>query len=482
MAYFIDIEGNQINELTIHENFIFLNIHINSGDVAKVYLNDIQIGEINSKFINYLKSNKIYIEDGDIFKIEHSQPDNSIVTLTINKEILKIKDITPKNFINTFKNIYKMRKADDIIQNISSFANINDYLKKYFDIFNLSKNLNNFFDLNYLNDLILDKKPRYLSSKIKTFNDYLNNKITLKQIDFNITDNEDQLNEAQAAFKPQTPETIFNTWARISGEYYAKDKTEAENLNIEEMTAWELLTDPDRILQPLNTSNFNAFISPDQIENYTFEATLYSDNADDDTIGLIIAYVRDEENNKNYSLALVRTNGGMPPYEGYGIVYIENNDEVILKSKQIDDHVFKNSDYKGWQESGLTRVRIIREGNIIKTYASKFGTEDILPESEILLDLNEFDSTKKFIGSKSYGYCTWSQANSTYLNPKIEGPANSEVLVLKDNNKLTVYNEISNSWLDLDLPVWRITGFPRKIFSPVTNKYYLINKDNISEI
>lgn len=39
---------------------------------------------------------------------------------------------------------------------------------------------------------------------------------------------------------------------------------------------------------PLNVSPYNGFISPEKLENYTFEATLTSPSSDNNTVGLVI--------------------------------------------------------------------------------------------------------------------------------------------------------------------------------------------------
>ncbi|HRX17137.1 MAG TPA: hypothetical protein P5123_12545, partial [Spirochaetota bacterium] len=133
-----------------------------------------------------------------------------------------------------------------------------------------------------------------------------------------IFDNADLFEEQKITYAPPTMQNVFNSWARFDGEKYFENKdTPGISTNA---AAWQLLEEPYRVLMPLNVSPYNGFLSPQHLENYTFEATVTSDDKyDNDNIGLVIAFVRID--GVNYSLTAMRTKGGMHPYSGWGVMY-----------------------------------------------------------------------------------------------------------------------------------------------------------------
>lgn len=161
---------------------------------------------------------------------------------------------------------------------------------------------------------------------------------------------------------------------------------------------------------PLNVYPYNGFVSPEKLENYTFETTLRSTNGDNDTIGLVIAFVSID--GINYTLTALQNKGGNAPNEGWGVCYGENTNYAswIIDKKSVDGNA------NGWS-SAQSGVKIERNGNIIKCYTTNWDDVDTYQASSLItLDLNSDPRLDKFKGAQSYGYVIYSQPDSTYLD------------------------------------------------------------------
>lgn len=269
-----------------------------------------------------------------------------------------------------------------------------------------------------------------------------------------------------SGYTPPSVQDIFNTWARIDGaSYYTNASTAAGGAD-----DWQLLSNPDRILMPTNISPGNGIVSPDSFDNYTFEATLTSDNSDDDTIGLIVAYYRDGSTNK--TLYLSRTKGGNAPSNGFGLVYSENGAITwTINNISVDGNV------GGWS-SAQSRVKIQRQGDIIKCYATNWNDVDNYQvTSEIVLDLNSDSRLAVFKGKKPYGYYTLSQANSTYLDVVFKGGMDASKMYDVENNVLWEY--IDGQWTNTGKTIQEDLGYVRDATNPETGITYTIKGDEV---
>ena len=279
-------------------------------------------------------------------------------------------------------------------------------------------------------------------------------------------------------FIQQSPTEIFNNWPRTERNVYYADKEAAEEgpTTYSCLTSrgvyyrgycasmeWELLANPERVSQPENVQYLNTFISPDSLENYTFEVTLSSNRRDDDYVGLVIAYERNKEeycsiagdhdpntcttaeisngiNNK--FLVLMRSGNGIPPlrYEDgrFGIIYWHEKingwrDTGTFWSRRVFNenmdpyHHLNNPTETVWATKPYTRVKIVRNGNIIKAWTGPFLQDRPDPNNPqysndyIEIDLASNRKLHKFVGPRQYGYATLSQPKSQYYDISLVG-------------------------------------------------------------
>ena len=274
---------------------------------------------------------------------------------------------------------------------------------------------------------------------------------------------------------PPTIAEIFNTWARFDGANYYEGDDPNKSSNA---SAWQLLENPDRVLMPLNVDPTNGFISPDALEFYTFEATLQSISSDNDTNGLIVAFSR--EGSTNHVLSLAVSKAGSSPRSGYALMYFQNtsgySDEPVILAQPS----FGLDTSGGWS-SGQIRLKIQRIGDIIKCYASQFNdTGTYQAGSEIIFDLSTNSNTQRFMGPSPYGYMTFSQPDSSYVDINIGGGLDRETIYDAENNIVWDWNSDSAAWqvLTTDTTQDRI-GFERQVTNPNTTERFIVRETTI---
>jgi len=278
-----------------------------------------------------------------------------------------------------------------------------------------------------------------------------------------------------AVYTPPTPQTIFDTWARFDGANYYENKDTADG-NADD---WQLLTDPDRISMPTNVGAPNGFVSPKNYNNYTFEATLNSDSKDDDGIGLVVAFARDGSTNK--SLVALRTQGGITPGNGWGLVYVENSSISIINNISVDG-VNKNGDNGSGDKNGWynrkSRVKIERRGNTITCFTTNWDdTDNYQLSSKIELDLTSDSKYSVFLDESPYGYYTYSQPNSTYLDITFKGGVVDDKIFAIENNTVWAY---TTDWaIDSNATIQSELGYVRDCLNPDTNKTFTIKGDEV---
>jgi hypothetical protein len=291
----------------------------------------------------------------------------------------------------------------------------------------------------------------------------------LSPIEAYIYHDSDALAAKLDGYVPPSVSDIFNSWGRFDGNNFYENKDDPSiSRNAE---AWQFLTDPDRVSMPLNVYPYNGFVSPEQLENYTLEATLTSPNGDDDTIGLVIAFVRID--GINYSLTAIRNQAGTTPSVGWGVCYGEGSSYYswILDSKTVGQ---TSHTWSGKQ----TRVKVQREGDLIKVYCTPWNEVDSYDAtSEIVIDLTSDPRLEKFRGAQSYGYTTYSQPDSTYLDIQLGGAL--DVSKVYDAASGEVWEYVQGSgWTMLESTVQEELGYVRMVTNPETGDTYLI-KENV---
>ena len=226
---------------------------------------------------------------------------------------------------------------------------------------------------------------------------------------------------------------ILNSWHRFSHGPLPTNGIATYPNRPDELNSWTVDSNDD-IKSTENSRSYIGFVSPEPINSYVLEVDVNSTASDDDTVGVIVGYVK--ENDYEYTLSAVRTHGGM--FGGETWMLATNIGQSInfsgnIVSSHVSSHMWTNElppanpiDIAGgWQSTpNGTRIKVEKNENIVKIYTSQMNSTTIDPQTLIEIDLNDYEDTKRFINSR-FGFSTYSQRNASFSNisfePLIEG-------------------------------------------------------------
>lgn len=282
-----------------------------------------------------------------------------------------------------------------------------------------------------------------------------------------------EANWFRSIHEPTDAEAILDTWPRISDRTWYSDASETSGATSD----WYYDEERDSFVQPNNVGGSEFIVSPIKISSYVLDVTLTSENGDDDYIGMVAAAdvfdgdkVRflafwinaGQEHSGTVERLTARygdeTNGNYSHFGGLGD-FLEGNS--IIASHE-------NPEGDGW--SGKTvRMRIARSGPIVSCTISDWDSDELLPETEIIINLSELPRDGATLaGASRYGFATNSQADSTYLNYSIRSSdiEDDTAIYSEDENKRWVFtggswDETGTAYEDfseVDRVVNRITG------------------------
>jgi len=128
----------------------------------------------------------------------------------------------------------------------------------------------------------------------------------------------------EEADPPPTFEEIFQSWSFFDDHWFSEclsppcqnsnDFTPTKNSCMDYWILSAVGTNNERVEITENTYwGFNGIVSPETYSNYVIEATMASSDGDNDMIALVLAFVRDEETNKNYHISAMHSTNGVDP-------------------------------------------------------------------------------------------------------------------------------------------------------------------------
>ena len=213
---------------------------------------------------------------------------------------------------------------------------------------------------------------------------------------------------------------IYNNWERFSHNYYGIFPADENELN-----QWRYNPATEAVECSINSNTYIGFISEKKYSDYIHQLTIGSTGEgttykfDDDIIGTVIAYHKDEYG-KEHTLSAVRSpgtwNGGISiggSLAKWMIVYNlrQSNQKVIANGNAS----IIDATGTGWRElpRGCT-IKIERTETTVKATTSQFNSNILDPSTELVVDLTSDPVLEMFIGPKQYGYSCLSQEGATY--------------------------------------------------------------------
>jgi len=196
---------------------------------------------------------------------------------------------------------------------------------------------------------------------------------------------------------------IFNSWYRFS-----HNTTNAQPANLNETKKWSYSN--GIISCNINSTTYIGFVSDVKYDVYKLETTVKSNNADNDRIGVVIAFAVDSNGIEHTISALRDMEGSYNWFLVYD--YAKSTQEIIAYKTSIAGDTRTN-----WNNiPNGSKIRIEKNRNTIKAYASPFNSSIIDVNSELTLDLSSNPKYEIFKNPCSYGYSCQSQDASSFTN------------------------------------------------------------------
>lgn len=161
------------------------------------------------------------------------------------------------------------------------------------------------------------------------------------------------------------------------------------------------------------SGTFNYCISPDQYSDYDITIKVSSDSHYNNHIGFMVA-----SDSTNY-LSVVRNVGYstyLGSFQNWKLILDRNNVVTDLQSFNIGENSSPGTVdqtgqyYKGW-DGRYSYIRVVRQNNKIYSWCSDWNSDQLVPESEFVLDL---DLYPEFKTSSFVGYISGNQDQCVY--------------------------------------------------------------------
>lgn len=255
-----------------------------------------------------------------------------------------------------------------------------------------------------------------------------------------------ELAAALASYETPSMAQILSTWARFDGgAYYHPAGTPPYGHS--QAGSWNYSAS---FVQSLVNSNLEiGFVSAQQFDEYNHEVVVTSPGGDDDTIGVILAFTR--ENNKNHILYVQRNAGGTFGHATWSLVYLDGSNSreggysinagrtVVLQTKTIGDRPMT------WS-GRWAKIKTERKGDIFRAWTTKFYNGNYEPDSFFQIDLNHHDELRKFKGKKPYGYMAYSQDQARFQNISFKGGLQTARIIDALEDKVYDYNSATGTY------------------------------------
>lgn len=207
-----------------------------------------------------------------------------------------------------------------------------------------------------------------------------------------------------------TFQQVFDNWYRIS-----HGNSDRYPFSPDELQTWTYDAATGSIRNTTNSVTFIGMVSLATVGDYEFEVGLSSTNADDDSIGIVLAFYKDPITSKEHTLSLLRHLGS----QNTG----DDDINYTYNMQQRDAYVIRKAGNRkqiGWNAAGETIVSAKRVGNLIHCKVREFSKLNPAQPvvDEYTIDLESDPRLSVFLGEARYGYCAQSQQDSTWRSIK----------------------------------------------------------------
>lgn len=309
-----------------------------------------------------------------------------------------------------------------------------------------------------IQDLYDDIMTHLIRDVISTYSikfEYNTNNQTLKSHVklFNHSTNAIQLLATGLYVPPiDTTDTNTITWNRITHGYTPTEITSTGIKISHYITSWHPQYSEDDcdawsyasnlINVTKHTSSMTGIVTAKYFDYYTHNVQISSTSADDDVLGVIIGYVLDK-NGAPHTLSIVLDR--QTTDNSYSLWYdymLPDAERILIRGNGLTGTKPDGVQTGNWNVVNNITVEIYKEGNIVKIKASNWGTVTLNDDTEMTVDLDDYEWGEKFSGDVRYGYLAMSQFGSFKLN-KFEARNEPSTNEFKANVK--VANDVQNA-------------------------------------
>lgn len=243
-----------------------------------------------------------------------------------------------------------------------------------------------------------------------------------------------------------------------------------------EANAWYWDDSLQSIVQPLNTDYTTGFVSKEVYDNYEHQVKVRSASTwDDDTNGVVIGYVVDDNGNP-HTLSVICDRGGYNGYS-YGSNILALWYDFWLPDAQLIVSKTIGGGTGAWCNVSGIVINIKKNANIISVVSSPWNSDTLDEAMRMTIDLNNYTWGHLFNTAVHYGYCNLSQDNSYFqdiyfsgLESAKENEVVANVILSKDST-----NGLSAKPDGLYMEKVRISQKANNAITKQTDGYYVEN-------
>lgn len=242
---------------------------------------------------------------------------------------------------------------------------------------------------------------------------------------------------------------VFSEWTKFS------HQGTNQPANAHELNAWSYNASTDEIVCTENTGTYVGAVSPDAYNNFTLNSTFRSNVADNDAMGIVIAFAKDAAG-REYTLSAIR-NHTLTNKWGIYYNFLQSN-EVLL----AEDVTFPiaGGNWNTFYPNG-TVIEVSRHDDEIVARTSKAG--DTVLGYAISINLNDRPELAVFKGPKPIGVSSWSQQGASLKIQTFQGER-TERYTAYNMRAWTTYKEYRDVYKEWESPkvtspVMRVNAF-----------------------
>lgn len=217
-----------------------------------------------------------------------------------------------------------------------------------------------------------------------------------------------------------TEESLGETLAEIyaNGIKFSHGGSWSNIYNASEANAWYWDNSLQSFVQPKNTATFTGFVTQNLYDYYTHSVRCRSTDSDNDTNGVVIGFVFDENGHPNTLSIIAHRQDGVA--NSWKLIYnYRLPGQVVVATIGNGTGGTRPGNYSssGWNSigNGIT-IRVTKHKNIVTAACSNWNSTVINEATKISIDLNNYSWGHLFQGAVRYGYCNYSQAKSFFQN------------------------------------------------------------------